>query len=101
MIIPDVPPVFSQGDVVAWVGKRLRYPEAAYRNHIGGRFFVEFIIDKKGKVTNPHVMKSSGHQELDAEALRVVAVLPNWHPGQLKGKKVATTYILPVSFSVR
>lgn len=101
VMIPDVPPVFTQGDVVAWVGKQLRYPEAAYRNHIGGRVFVEFVIDKKGRVINSRVMKSSGHQGLDAEALRVVSELPKWHPGQLKGKKVDTIYILPVSFSVR
>lgn len=101
VMFPDVPPVFPYGDLTAWVTKRLKYPEIEARNRIGGRVFIQFMIDEEGRVTDPHIMRSSGYERLDAEALRVVSGVPNWKPARLKGKKVATTYILPVTFAMR
>lgn len=99
--IPDIQPEFTRGNVSAWIATRLKYPESAVRKQATGRVFVEFVISKKGKVINSRVIRSSGDKALDAEALRVVSELPCWKPGRLKGKKVATQYVLPVTFSIQ
>lgn len=101
VMVPDIQPVFTPGNVSAWIAARVKYPEAAVRKRVTGRVFVEFIISTKGKVTNSRVLRSSGNKDLDAEALRVVSELPRWKPGRLKGEKVATKYVLPVTFSFR
>lgn len=101
VMIPDIQPEFTRGNVSAWIATRLKYPESAVRKQATGRVFVEFVISKKGKVINSRVIRSSGDKALDAEALRVVSELPCWKPGRLKGKKVATQYVLPVTFSIQ
>lgn len=100
VMMPDVYPVFTQGNVTRWLDQRLRYPAAERRNGITGRVYVSFVINKKGQVVNPHVAQSSGNSKLDAEALRVISELPEWLPARLKGKKVATLFTQPVTFSL-
>ncbi|HEY5571045.1 MAG TPA: energy transducer TonB [Bacteroidales bacterium] len=36
--------------------------------------------------------------ELDAEALRIISIMPNWEPGIQNFKTVKVRYILPVTF---
>ncbi|WP_394351047.1 energy transducer TonB [Spirosoma arboris] len=39
--------------------------------------------------------------EIDAEAIRLVASMPNWVPGKVDGQAVDCFYNLPINFSVR
>ena len=39
-------------------------------------------------------------KELEAEAKRVVNLLPKMTPGEQKGKPVNVTYMLPISFNI-
>jgi TonB family protein len=65
-----------------------------------GSVVVTFIIDKEGKIFNPTVVqKFPGHPELDAEALRVVQLMPQWQPAVHLGKKVHCVFTMPISFS--
>jgi protein TonB len=38
---------------------------------------------------------------LDAEAMRVVKIMPRWTPGMEKGKTVRVHYMLPLSFRLQ
>ena len=38
---------------------------------------------------------------LDAEALRVVKLLPKWKPGKQKGQDVAVQYTVPIKFALQ
>lgn len=80
-----------------WVYQYLKYPSSALRNGIQGTVMVEFIIEKDGKVTNARVVKGVD-EELDAEALKVVAASPKWKPGRLEGSKVRASMTIPVEF---
>lgn len=80
-----------------WVYQYLKYPESAIVNGVQGKVFVEFIIEKDGKVTNARVIKGVS-DELDAEALKVVAASPKWKPGRVNGNKVRTIVTVPVEF---
>lgn len=101
MMVVDHAPIFSGGDVSAWVGSQLKYPKQEYQNRIEGRVYIKFIIDKNGEVTYPEVFRSSGNKALDTEALRVVSKMPSWSPGRKNGKKVRVYYTVPIKFSLR
>lgn len=57
--------------------------------------FVEFIIDRKGKVLYPHVVRGA-NKELNTEAVRVIRNMPAWKPATKKGQPVLVRYTLPV-----
>ena len=81
------------------MGERaLELSSVGRQNRHSGRVFVEFIVNKKGAVVNPCVIRTSGHLGLNAETLRIVFGLPRWKPVRLKGKKVVTSYVLPITF---
>src|SRR5690554_2051283 len=62
------------------------------------RIVVQFKIDKTGIVTD--VRARAKHPELEAEAIRVVNLLPQMNPGEQKGEKVGVLYSLPIVFDV-
>ena len=98
----DIPPLFlNSADpgkfLKEWVYKYLKYPESAVREGIQGRVMVDFIIGKDGKVTNVRVTRGVS-EELDAEAVKVVAASPKWKPGRVDGERVRTSMSVPVEF---
>ena len=98
----DQPPMFLNSTDPAkflkeWVYQYLKYPEAAMRNGVQGRVMVDFIIEKDGSVTDVKVLKGVS-DELDAEAVKVVAASPKWKPGRVNGNKVRTSMSIPVEF---
>ena len=80
-----------------WVYQYLKYPASAVRDGIQGRVMVEFIINKDGKVSDVKVVKGVS-EELDAEAVRVIAASPKWKPGKVDGEKVSCSMTIPVEF---
>ncbi|RYU78865.1 hypothetical protein EWM57_12530 [Hymenobacter persicinus] len=55
------------------------------------RVFINFVIAADGHICNAQVQKGTG-DALEAEALRVVASMPNWYPGYQNGEAVAVSY---------
>ena len=94
-------PIFPGGDaaLMKFIGDNTKYPEIAKENGIQGRVFIQFVIDKKGAVTKVQVAKGVDPY-LDAEALRVVRLLPNWSPGKQRGKPVPVTFVVPINFKL-
>lgn len=80
-----------------YVGKSTVYPMEAKESGVHGRVIVQFVIDKRGNVTTPHVIRGIDPL-LDGEALRVVSSMPKWSPGLLGGKAVNTRFTLPIVF---
>lgn len=66
------------------IGKELKYPRAAIRNNIGGKVFVEFVINTDGRVQNARIVKGIG-AGCDEEAKRVIG-LSHWEPGRQRGE---------------
>ena len=77
----------------------IKYSEKVKEDEIQGKVFVNFIIAKDGKIKDVSI-KESVSPELDAEAMRVVKMMPNWIPGEKDGKTVAVEIILPVNFKL-
>ena len=63
------------------------------------RIFVMFKIDKNGNITN--VQARAPHKRLEAEAKRVVGLIPKMKPGRQRGRPVGVKYSLPITFIVQ
>ncbi len=89
----------GMGKLMQYLGKNTKFPQIAKENGIQGRVFIQFVIDKKGKVTNVEVVRGVDPY-LDKEALRVVKAMPAWKPGKQRGKPVKVSYIVPINFKL-
>ena len=78
----------------------IRYPHDCAAGNIYGKVYVEFVIDKTGKVTRVKLFQGV-HPSLDAEALRVVRKFPKWRPANQNGKKVIQRFVLPINFRIQ
>jgi len=85
--------------LMQYLGKNTKFPQIAKENGIQGRVFIQFVIDKKGKVVNVEVVRGVDPY-LDKEALRVVKAMPSWKPGKQRGKAVKVSYIVPINFKL-
>lgn len=63
-----------------------------------GRVVVTFIVEKNGNLNDIKVRRSAS-PELDAEALRVVRLMPRWIPGKTFGETTRSIYNIPVKFA--
>lgn len=79
--------------------QEIEYPERAIRANIEGRVYVRFIVNEKGEVENPEVIRGIGGG-CDEEALRVVK-MAKFKPGLQRGIPVRVQYNLPVIFRIK
>jgi TonB family protein len=82
-----------------FLGDNIKYPEKARQNNQEGIVVIQFIVDKKGKLLDQKAVKGVS-PEIDAEALRVVGLMPQWKPGVQKGQKVNVSFNLPIRFKL-
>ena len=83
--------------LMQFLSNNIKYPAECRDSTIEGRVIVSFIIGKDGAIIEPEVVKSV-HPLLDAEALRVINLMPNWAPGMQQGQPVRVKYSVPVTF---
>ena len=55
------------------------------------------MVEKDGSINSAEIVKGV-HEQLDAEALRVIDAMPKWKPGKQRGKTVRVKYAIPVNF---
>jgi hypothetical protein len=58
------------------------------------------VVERDGSVSDVKVMRGVS-PELDAEAIRVVSMMPKWIPGKQRGKAVAVKYTMPIMFRLQ
>ena len=95
-------PSFPGGEskMVEFIQKNTKYPPVARENGIQGRVYVNFVVDKDGKVKDAKVVRGIGGG-CDEEALRVIRSMPEWKPGRQNGRNVLVQFNLPVSFNLK
>ena len=100
-IVEDMP-TFPGGEeeLFKFLGKNLKYPTIAQDAGISGTVYVNFMVDRDGKVKNAKVVRGI-HSACDKEALRVVNAMPKWKPGKQRGKPVRVSYNLPIRFTLK
>lgn len=75
----------------------LVYPEADKENKVNGYVVVKFMISTEGEIQSPEITRHLTPAS-DAEALRLVGIMPNWEPGRMGGNAVTSIYQLPILF---
>ena len=76
--------------------KKIRYPLQAKSLGVQGVVYVQSIINEKGKIEDPKVVKKLG-AGCDEEAIRVLKK-SKFKPGYDKGKPVKVRFTLPIFF---
>lgn len=94
--VVEVMPRFK-GNLNVWLRKNLRYPPEAEIHGIGGKVYVQFIIEKDGSISQAETIGDIDPL-LIKEALRVVNSMPKWEPGKQRDKNVRVRFTLPIVF---
>jgi len=79
--------------------KQINYPDMARKAGIEGRVIIQFIVNEKGEVEDPRVIRGIGGG-CDKEALRVVKQA-QFEPGRQRGNPVRVQYSLPITFRLQ
>ena len=116
--------------IFEYLAANLRYPTVSREMLVDGEVVVKFIVGKTGLIRSPRVIEvntksplitdevtkaakaddeeakellknyQDAIEALKEEAIHVVRNMPRWEPGRQNGKRVETTYTLPVTFSL-
>lgn len=80
-----------------FLADHVAYPKEAAEKKIQGRVIVQFVVMKDGSIANARVLRAVDPL-LDAEALRVIGLMPKWKPGTQRGQAVNVKFTMPVTF---
>lgn len=90
----------SDKKLMEYIYSEVKYPAIARENGLQGNVIVSFVVDKNGKVSSPKIQRDIGGG-CGEEVLRIIKKMPNWSPGEQRGRKVKVQYNLPVKFSLQ
>ena len=120
----------GMGEIIKSLSLNLMSPPVAREMRVEADVVVRFTVDKTGFVRSPQVIEvnaksplitaevakaaKDGDEEaaeasrnyydaveaLKEEAIHVVRSMPRWEPGRQNGKRVETTYTLPINFKL-
>lgn len=100
--ITEKMPEFPGGELELrkFIAQNVIYPEDAKAKNQQGKDFVKFVIDTEGNVRDVELVRGTGIESLDNEAIRVVKLLPKWEPGMQHGVAVNVSYTVPINFEL-
>lgn len=100
--VVEVMPEYPGGDaeLLKFISSNVKYPASSKEKGEQGRVICSFIVNKDGSVSDYKIVRSIS-AELDAEAIRVLKMMPRWTPGKQNGKSVAVKYTVPVTFRLK
>lgn len=95
-------PYYPGGDIerLRFLADNIQYPNQASELGIQGTVYLQFVIDSKGNITDIKVMRGIGGG-CEEEAVRVLKMMPQWHPGKQNGVAVRVLYTMPFSFKIQ
>lgn len=82
-----------------YVASQIAYPLEARRNEVEGTVYVQFVVEKDGKVTDAQAVKGIGYG-CDEEAVRAVQSVGAFSPGRQRGKAVRVRMMMPIQFKL-
>ena len=91
--------ICSDKKMMEFIYSKIKYPSIARENGIEGMVVIQFLIDKKGEISNAKIVRDIGGG-CGKEALRIVNEMPNWSPGKQRGRPVKVQFNLPVNFKL-
>lgn len=100
----EVMPEFKGGAMamMRFLSMNISYPQRAKEEGLSGKCFLRYVVMPNGSISNVEVLKGiKGCPECDAEAMRVIKLMPRWKPGTQDGKPVSVLFNLPINFQLR
>jgi protein TonB len=89
----------GQAELFKFISENMKYPVDAQKKKIQGRVILSFVVNEDGSISDVHVVRKV-YPSLDAEAIRVVKMMPKWQPGYQDGKAVKVRYVIPMTFKL-
>jgi len=113
MVVEQMPEYEGgQKAMIADLVEGIVYPASAKQAGVQAKVFVEFLIDKKGQLQNPKVMKIIGvdggdikldpsiQDDLESASVDAVLGLNKWSAGMQKGEPVKVKMVIPIAFKL-
>ncbi len=94
-------PRFPGGELamMRFIQMNIQYPAQDREVGIQGRVIASFVVNKEGQLEDIQIKKGVS-KNIDAEALRIIHLLPDFIPGTQQGKPVKVKYFLPLMFKL-
>lgn len=86
-------------DMMNFLARNIVYPQQAIEEGISGKVYLRIIIEEDGSITNIEVLRGVS-PEIDEEAIRIIAYMPNWKPAMCDGKPIRSMVVLPLNFNL-
>ena len=93
--MPEYPGGMSE--FMKFIAQNIKYPADALQGKVEGRVIARFVVCKDGSISDIEIMRSVS-PSLDAEAVRVLKLMPKWKPGRQRGRAVPVKFTVPVTF---
>lgn len=87
----------SNKNLVRFISNQLIYPTAAKEKGVQGTVYVSFIVNERGEVNSPEIIRDIG-EGCGAAAIDIVKSMPRWEPAVNDDQKVSVKLNLPVRF---
>jgi TonB family protein len=87
----------GKSEALKFFARYTKYPISALKAKVEGRVLVKFVVERDGSISDIDIYKGVS-PDLDAEAIRVLNMMPRWISDKQKGEKEAETFIMPISF---
>lgn len=84
-------------DMYRFITTNIKMPKTAQTKGFNQKVYVRFIVNQNGKIIKPTILRSAG-EDCDAEALRILNIMPNWIPAKFSGKSVSSFFVMPITF---
>lgn len=95
---PDFPG--GRDSLFAFIRRTMVYPQEAQDSSIQGTVYVSFVVEKDGSLSDIKIIRGVC-PSLNAEALRVMKMMPKWNPGKQRGKPVRVKFNMPIAFRLQ
>lgn len=87
-------------EMMHFLMRNVEYPQKAIEDEVSGKVYLRFIVEENGAISNIEVVRSVS-PEIDEEAIRVIAYMPDWIPAKCDGVPFRSTYMFPLKFSLQ
>jgi protein TonB len=105
LVFPEVMPAYDGGEnqLCRDLAKSMIYPQICLENGFEGKVFVQFVVEKSGKISNIKILRQPEGdlgKALGKEAIRVVKSLKAFTPGTLNGEPKRVVMTIPIVFKL-
>ncbi len=86
-------------ELIQFISENLELPASLKDRKINEKCVVKITVSAIGEVKNVEILKNVPEcPECDAEALRIVKLMPNWEPAKKNNRAVPSNLSLPIYF---